>query len=123
MTTPAFNTVKRMRPGFPPFSHWWLTSTPETSQTWRWFDKDQETWSVPVSESCTAEQAGKLAKIPCASLLAKRGLVLWCNYWPDGARTGRETPIKRVRLQDDSGSPEVLPPQPTTGIQDLNPDA
>ena len=103
---PMKKPANPMKAGTPPFSHWWLTSTPGTQPAWRWYEEGKG-WSIPVDQSTSAHDAGL-----AATNLADKGLqdqIVWCDYWPAGAKTKHEpiqataiqeqpTPSKRVRL-------------------------
>lgn len=51
------------RTGMPPESGWFNAATRPRDDLWRWADVMRGTWSVPVHETASAEEAGQLARM------------------------------------------------------------
>lgn len=75
--------------GHPPHVGWWLTRLAGTDMMgWRWWHGRQ--WSVPAMASWPVEQVAEHAALLCPPRLM--GDIMWCTYWPPGARVPRVDP-------------------------------
>lgn len=70
------------RTGMPATTGWFNAATRPRDDLWRWADVLRGTWSVPVHESATAEEAGELARLTSREPLPIR----WTTRRPSNSR-------------------------------------
>ena len=80
--------MRKWHKGFPPHTGWWYTKFDQCIYFWRWFDAENQTWSVGVPDTYTPEQAARWA----AQKGAIQTSIEWSNYWPENARVPRIDP-------------------------------
>ena len=82
--------------GAPPHEGWWNASNFQATNAWRWWDGRR--WSRVVYNDFTGARAAVKAK----RAAPRQALILWNDYWPEGARVVRLdiTHARRQRVVD-----------------------
>ncbi len=84
-TLAAVMPTRQWHSGPPPHVGWWQASVRRRPSSWRWWDGTG--WSLSAEHTCSASQAGHLARDPNPS-----GPVQWTHYYPLDARVPRVAP-------------------------------